>query len=441
MENGDHAGLCISELPDAELLSNTRGLIGRSNQVFAALLAHLGEVEARGLYRARACSSLYAYCIYELRLSEDAAVRRVTAARLVRKFPILADAVATGELHLTGLLMLGPHLTRENHADVLARAKHRTKKEIAKLVRILDPLPEVPARIDALGPDRPIPSRATWAEYVASFSPVRELTPGDRPRDWADTAPVESSDSPELSAPARTIDSPEPSTPARATCSPGLSAPARVTVPLQYKVQFTATEEYVELVERAQALLARGLGEKPATLDEIQLEALRLFVARLEKKRGGARETGKDASKPETATPRPRSRRIPDRVRRAVFERDAGRCAYLDDTGRRCEETHRLELHHLEPFANGGAHTEANLTLRCQAHNALAAELDFGRARIIEKRDATRHLSQRRAREGALPPSADLFPSSAPKRTSSGTWNSASAFTDALAAARPSRPP
>jgi hypothetical protein len=57
-------GTGISQLSDAELLANTRGLMGRSNQVFAALLAHLGEVEARGLHRTRACSSLYAYCIY-----------------------------------------------------------------------------------------------------------------------------------------------------------------------------------------------------------------------------------------------------------------------------------------------------------------------------------------------------------------------------------------
>jgi hypothetical protein len=178
----------ISTLSDAELLANTRALIGRSNQVLAALLAHLGEVEARGLHRHRACSSLYAYCIYELRLSEDEAVRRVAAARLVRKLPELLDAVAAGELHLTGLLLLGPHLTRENLADVLARSKHRTKKEIAKLVRILDPLPDVPARIEALGPDRPGIARnnPTWDEQVASFCPVRELTPGDRPRDWVE---------------------------------------------------------------------------------------------------------------------------------------------------------------------------------------------------------------------------------------------------------------
>src|SRR5688572_11157370 len=135
METGEDPGrgeVMISALSDSELLANTRGLIGRSNQLLAALLAHLGEVEARGLHRTRACSSLFAYCVYELRLSEDEAVRRVTAARLVRKFPELLDAVAAGELHLTGLLLLGPHLTRENLGDVMARAKHRSKKEIGR---------------------------------------------------------------------------------------------------------------------------------------------------------------------------------------------------------------------------------------------------------------------------------------------------------------------
>src|SRR6187402_522554 len=196
-EGGVRGELMISTLSDADLLANTRGLIGRSNQVLAALLAHLGEVEARGLYRHRECSSLYGYCIYELRLSEDEAVRRVAAARLVRKFPELLDAVAAGELHSTGLLMLGPHLTRENFCDVMARAKHRTKKEIAKLVRILDPLPSVPARIEALGPALPgsASTNPSWAEQVASFCPVRELQPGDRPIDWAEPD--------ELPAPAR----------------------------------------------------------------------------------------------------------------------------------------------------------------------------------------------------------------------------------------------
>jgi hypothetical protein len=351
-------GTAISALSDAELLANTRGLIGRSNQVCAALLAHLGEVEARGLHRTRACSSLYAYCIYELRLSEDAAVRRVAAARLVRRFPELLEAVASGELHLAGLLMLGPHLTRENHREVLARAKHRTKKEIAKLVRVLDPLPPVPARIEALGPvpQGVVATNPTWAKQVASFCPVRELMPGDRPRDWVE----EGDDGTEA-----------PNVPR----VPEFPAPARITEPLRYKVQFTATEEHVNLLERAAALLSHS--EEPNGIEAIHLRALRELVRRLEKRRFGApkpkpksavptasppskpskpsKPSTSKPSKPSKREPR-RSRHIPARVRRAVFERDGARCTYVDATEQRCRETRNLEFHHLLPFARGGQH-------------------------------------------------------------------------------------
>src|SRR6187399_2483723 len=177
----------LAHVSDDELLANTRRLVGKSNQVLAALLVHLAEVEVRGAHRTRRCASLYTYCIYELRFSEDAAARRSSAARLVKQFPLLFDAIANGELHLTGLLMLGPHLTPENHVEVLARAKFRAKKEIAKLVRELHPLPRVPDLIEPLGPELPrSPRKPTWNEWVTSLGPpVRELEAGASPRDWA----------------------------------------------------------------------------------------------------------------------------------------------------------------------------------------------------------------------------------------------------------------
>src|SRR4051794_20753295 len=145
---GGDAGL--AHLSDRELLAKTRELVGRSNQVFAALLAHWAGVDARGLHRPRACASLYTHCIYELRFSEDAAARRAGAAKLAKRFPLLLEAIAHGELHLTGLLMLGPHLTPENIIEVLGRAKFRTKKELARLIRELHPLPLVPDFVEPL---------------------------------------------------------------------------------------------------------------------------------------------------------------------------------------------------------------------------------------------------------------------------------------------------
>ena len=74
----------------------------------------------------------------------------------------------------------------ENFCDVLARAKHRTKREIARLVRELDPLPDVPARIEPLGPVVKGVGRVSHEKTMLALYPVRYLAPGERPRDWMD---------------------------------------------------------------------------------------------------------------------------------------------------------------------------------------------------------------------------------------------------------------
>jgi 5-methylcytosine-specific restriction endonuclease McrA len=378
----DHYNL--EELPDDALLAGTRRLAATANHTLAALLAHLAEVEARGIHRTRACSSPYTYCIYELRLSEDAAFRCAKAARLCRKFPALYDAVARGELHLTGLLLLGAHLTDENLADVLACAKHRAKRELQKLMRELDPLPDVPARVEPLGPELTLPRNPTWSEFVASFNPVRELPHGERPADWSseDGGGAEEADATEDGAGA------QDGARAESDWTAARPAPAR---PQRFRVQFTATQEYVDLLERARDLLSHARLDR--SIEEVHLRALRELVKKLEKKKYAAadnpRQRGSQraaehprqrvAASPNTRTaPRQRDA-IPASVRRAVRERDGARCSYVDARGQRCRETALLELHHEVPFARGGPATAENLRLRCRAHNALAAAQDFGR--------------------------------------------------------------
>ncbi len=67
---------------------------------------------------------------------------------------------------------------------------------------------------------------------------------------------------------------------------------------------------------------------------------------------------------------------IPAWVRRAVYERDRGRCTFLGDSGHVCGSRDRVELHHRVPWAHGGAHSVENLALHCRTHNALQSELD-----------------------------------------------------------------
>jgi hypothetical protein len=416
------AGSGLAHLSNGEILTRTRHLAGKSNQLLAALLLHLAEIEGRGIHRTRACTSLYAYCIYELRMSEDAAARRSGAAKLVKRFPAAIDAIARGELHLTGLLMLGPHLTESNQVEVLARAKFRTKREIAKLVRTLAPLPDLPDRVEPLRLVQRALRTPTWAEFVESFCPpVRELKPGERPQDW-----VNDTLDPETTGPEATAEYPtEEAATTHQDGTPSELPP--LTAPQVYQMQFTTNEEHVQLVERAKALLSHR--QPRQGLGDLHLQAMRLLVAALEKQRFGAParkgkaatsakqqrpepspRQGEDsappsqpprqrgAEEPDAASGKPRrSRHIPAAIRRPVFDKCGGRCTYVDDRGQRCRETRWLELHHLTPFANGGPHVPENLTLRCRAHNTLAAELDFGPEHRAQRRNGARHESLRRA--------------------------------------------
>ena len=71
-----------------------------------------------------------------------------------------------------------------------------------------------------------------------------------------------------------------------------------------------------------------------------------------------------------TAKPRATGRAIPAAVRRQVWQRDGGRCSYLDRrTGRRCNSRHLIEIDHVVPYAQGGGADPGNLRLLCHAHH------------------------------------------------------------------------
>ena len=79
------------------------------------------------------------------------------------------------------------------------------------------------------------------------------------------------------------------------------------------------------------------------------------------------RPAGANAS---AATSRSSGRAVPAAVRREVWQRDGGRCSYVDPrTGRRCASRHLLEIDHRIPYARGGGAERANLRLLCAAHH------------------------------------------------------------------------
>jgi hypothetical protein len=320
----------FAHLSDEELLATVKRLATTECRATAALVRSLMELDTRRLYLGEGYSSLFTYCTQALHLAEGAAYNRIEAARAARRFPAVLTALEEGAVTLTTVRLVAPHLTMANHQDVLARACHKGKREIETLVASLRPMPAVASTIRKLPEPRPVLLDATCD-----------------------------------GAPAALVPSPT------GVAQPIKTPPPMVTPlsPQHYKVQFTISSETQEKLRRVQALARHAIPSgDPA---EIFDRALTLLLQDLERRRC-ATVTSPRAARDTSGG----SRHIPASVKRAVWQRDQGRCAYVGREGR-CTERSFLEYHHVQPYAAGGAATAANIELRCRAHNAYEATL-FG---------------------------------------------------------------
>src|SRR5262245_44497255 len=112
----------LSQVPDSVLEHDLVIHLRHESNATALVLAHLAEVDARKLYLPAAYPSMFAYCVERLHLSEDAASKRIHAARAAHRFPALFEAVAKGWLHLCGVVLLAPYLSPENADELIAGA-------------------------------------------------------------------------------------------------------------------------------------------------------------------------------------------------------------------------------------------------------------------------------------------------------------------------------
>jgi hypothetical protein len=396
----------LENVSDDDLLRRVSQLVSESRRVEAVLVAHIGEVDGRRLY-IRAAPSMFAYCTAVLHLSEHEAYVRITVARAARRYPELLAMLGDGRLHLSGIAKLAAHVTAENCSKLLPRATHKTKAEIEALIAEIAPKPDVraairriPVRAEAssvgeLGLDR-VAAPGTACELgldrVAAPGAAHELgldrvaAPGTAHELGLDRV-AGTGTAHELGldrvAGAAAGSSPAPSA-SRADCA---SRPAAVTPlsPERYKVQFTASAELREKLERLQALTREDL----ATVIEA---AVTEKLARLEAKRFGLTAAPRK-SLAETDTS-PCSRYLPAAVRRAVCRRDGEQCSFVLLDGSRCPERRGLEFHHRHPYGRGGTHEPDNVCLMCRQHNGYAAEVDYGKDRIEKYRRGADHVSE-----------------------------------------------
>lgn len=373
----------LAELSDADLLARVHVLACDERRATAALVAHLAEIENRKLYLSQACASLFVYCTRVLHLSEHAAYNRIEAARVARRFPAVLASLEAGRLHLTAIRLLAPILTDENHRDVLAQATHKSKREVEELLARLRPQADVAAQVRKLPASKPgsgVPGAAGGREIQPGTSvptSTPDMNAGPAVQDAA-AAPAPQG-APAVAAPQGVPAAPSATPPAR----PAVVMPL---APERYKVQVTVGAATHDKLRRAQELLRHRIPD--GDIAQVIDLALDLLVHDLEKRKFAAgRQPRPRAPRQAPARPAPPSpgppasrpsRHVPADVKRRVWERDRGRCAFVSPAGDRCGERGGLEFDHVRPHADGGGATLDNVRLLCRRHNQYEAQQFFG---------------------------------------------------------------
>jgi hypothetical protein len=259
-------------------------------------------------------------------------------ARLIARFPAIADRLAEGRLSIRALVELRDVLTEENHARVLGRAEGKSQEEAQLLAVEYRPKPIPRDVVQAL----PVPRGQS-----ASPTPP---DPSGSPAPLVAVAVV----------PAETRTPPRP---------PEVVKPL---TPDLRRLNVTVTADFIAELEQVRIALSHQCPD--GSFEAVVREAFKLVLERDRK-----RKALTDRPRPQSETPGENDRYVAAAVKRAVWERDQGRCTWPMGDGQVCGATHRLEFDHDLEVALGGKPTIGNIRLLCKSHNLMKAEQHLGR--------------------------------------------------------------
>ncbi|HEX3850338.1 MAG TPA: hypothetical protein VHW01_05190, partial [Polyangiaceae bacterium] len=287
----------LLSVKNAELLAELSQLVQRGNELTAEVLAHLTELEERRLHLQLGFPSLFAYCVEALGLSEGSAGRRVAAARVCRRFPQAFELVARGDLHLSALCGLAPHLESQNATELFTACCRKTRRQVDELLAARFPRPDVREQI------RRLPTRTPVQAPVIADEPEIET------HDDAVVEPKAASQGSEATfaeLPRFTGNNgSEPALPV-VGLPPARRRELEALSPDRFGVHFTADAELKELLERARALASHRLPKND--LSGLMRLVLASFVKHEEARRFAVgrkpRRTKSDATQAKAPSPR-----------------------------------------------------------------------------------------------------------------------------------------
>jgi 5-methylcytosine-specific restriction endonuclease McrA len=357
-------------------------LVRSERHLAVQFVVELAGFAKRELYRELGYTSLFCYCVRQLGLSKSSAFRRSEAARMIARFPVIADRLAAGRLSIRALVELREVVTEQNHSAVLSRAEGKSQEEAQLLALEYRPkpiprdvvraLPMPPAAPGLCAPIAPSGSLGLAGPIVPSGSlgPPAPIAPFAPPGQSALPAPLGAHDS----VPAET-ESP--------LLRPEVVKPL---TPELRRLNVTVTAEFIDELEQVRVALSHQCPD--GNFEQVVREAFKLVLERDRKRKAQTgrpraptdrpRAQSETAGESDRATPE-NDRYIPAAVKRAVWERDKGRCTWPMGDGKVCGARHRLEFDHDLEVALGGKATIGNIRLLCRSHNLMKAEQRFGR--------------------------------------------------------------
>ena len=365
------------EMSADELRKGALRLVRVTRKHTAELIAHLAEISERKAFLPEH-SSLWAYCVEGLGLSEGSVSMRIQVARVCRRFPSLLDSLSSSRMSLTVAAKLAPRLTEENADELITTCEGMTRSQVER--------------------------------HLAALSPKAELSSGVRKqkaRDEKNGKNGKNGKNEEKTGGSSQVPIDTPSELAR------VEPASRET----FNVRFSVSREFIEKVERLAEVL--GVHHPKGNLEQLfdtalemaldkkdpkrKLERRRKREARRTKKQDdletkprpdelcvekGTARTKKDAAR---VAPLPghfgmsgKRPHLPSELRELVLERADYRCEFKAGNAR-CRERTSLQIDHVIPDALGGPTSLENLRCLCSAHNLWAAEVAFGRAFIRTK--------------------------------------------------------
>ena len=403
----------VSGLPDDQLLEQAGRLARLDHQVHVFVIDHLIEIETRGLYLRRGFSSLFDYVKRGLRYSDAATWRRINAMKLCTRIEGVRERLWDGSLTLdaaaqlqaaferrarlqrldrargtgTGLVLRpngsarpaparsaprnpspepspGPVLDLSAQKALVENAAGKSTREVTRMLAELDPGLTVPAdRVRPLGQGRWELKAVVDADCQSGLEQLRGLLSHVDPRMTLGQLVgrlVQEG-----------LDRHDPGRPPRRGRARGASVGADRPAAAQEAISDPA---------------AASAPEQSASADRGATSASKR-IDRTGSTGAPATKTDRDSYSPapsaRTRTARPvevltsapkegarAKRAIPAAVRREVWQRDEGRCRYVDPRGgHRCPSRHLLQIDHVLPYALGGGAEPENLRLLCFAHH------------------------------------------------------------------------